>query len=318
MISRRIIRAKVLQVLYAHFKGEKDLAQSEKELFFNIEKTVDLFFYMILLISELTNYAEKMIMINRNKKLPNHDDLHPNTRFIDNKVVKQLKENQQFNDFIDKKKLSWVNHQDLIKSLFNDLLKSTWYKDYMNAPQNAYQEDKTFLINIFRDVIISSDQLYSVLEEQSIYWNDDIEFVASIIINIIKSLKPGQGPGFLLYNDTDEEKKDDMDYAKHLSRKTVLNYSSHRALIGKHADNWDVERIAFMDILIMAMAITELLEFRSIPVNVTFYEYIELAKLYSTENSFVFINGVLDRIVAELKQEKRIKKQGRGLIEDKK
>ncbi len=317
MVSRRIIRAKLLQVLYAHFKGDKDYSQSEKELFFNIEKTVDLFFYMILLIIEIADYAEKRMMINKNKQLPTEEDLNPNTRFIDNHIIKQLKENKQLNDVLNHKKLSWVNHQDIIRSLFLDMQESLHYKSYMKSNEQSYKADKTFIINLYRDIILNSEQLTSSLEEQSIYWNDDLEFISSIIIGILQNIKKGQTPDELLLKDDAKSQDDDLDFARQLFRKTVLNYTDHKKLIDKHAQNWDIERIAFMDILIMALAITEIIEFNTIPVNVTFYEYIELAKLYSTENSSTFINGILDKITEELRKENKIKKQGRGLIGDK-
>ena len=316
MISRRIIRAKILQILYAHFKGDKSFKQSEKELFFNIEKTEELFFYMFLLIIEIADYAEKIIIINKNKNLPTEEDLNPNTRFIDNQVIKTIKENRQLNAVFEKKKLSWVNHQDIIRSLYKEMIASPYYTAYMENKEPSVKADKNFILHLYKDIIINNEIIWNTLEEQSIYWNDDLEFISSVIVGIIQSMKKDQNPDVPIYKENPESKVADMDYAKQLFRKTAVNFSEHKKLIDKHAQNWDIERIAFIDILIMCMAITEIIDFQTIPVNVTFYEYIELAKLYSTENSSVFINGILDKVTEELRLENKIIKKGRGLIED--
>jgi N utilization substance protein B len=186
MISRRLLRIKVLQVLYAYYKSsEKDLNRSEKELFFSINKAYDLFYYILLLAIEVVDYAESRIDIAKNKKIPTYDDLNPNTRFIDNKFVHQLRNNRQFKRYLESEKLSWVNHPEFIKELFNQLVEHPEYKDYMSNEKNDYVTDKKIVIRFFNDIVYPSESVWQILEEQSIYWNDDLEFVISMVIKTV-------------------------------------------------------------------------------------------------------------------------------------
>ena len=313
MISRRIIRIKVLQVLYAYYSSTgKSLDNIEKELFFCIHKTYDLYHYLLALIIEIADYAEQRIEIRRNKHQPSEEDLHPNTKFISNQFIRQLRENRQLNAYLNQKKLSWVNHPELIKELYLFLVESDFYKEYMEDRTRSFLDDRKFADKIFNKIILISEDLYEVLEEQSIYWNDDVEFVVSMISKTLKK--------FNEYSDTDQRLlplyKDEEDrlYARDLLRKAIINHDELRALIKTHSKNWDLERIAFMDILIMQLAISEFLYFPSIPTKVSLNEYIELSKFYSTEKSRNFINGILDKTLKDLKQSGDVNKTGRGLI----
>lgn len=313
MISRRIIRTKVLQVLYAYYSSEeKSLNNTEKELFFCIHKTYDLYHYLMALVIDIADYAESRIEIKRNKHQPTHEDLHPNTKFVSNLVINQLRSNRQLNAYLNQTKLSWVNHPELIKELYLILIESEIYNEYINSEIRSYVDDRKFIEKIFNKIFLVSEELYEVLEEQSIYWNDDIEFVISVITKTIKK--------FNEFSDSDQRLmpmyKDDEDrvFAKELFRKSILNHDEIQALIKVHSSNWDVERIAFMDILMMQLAISEFLYFPSIPTKVTMNEYIELSKFYSTEKSRNFINGILDKTLKDLKKEGKINKTGRGLV----
>ncbi len=313
MISRRIIRTKVLQVLYAYFASEeRSLTNSEKELFFCIHKTYDLYHYLMLLVTEIADYAESRMEIKRNKHQPTEDDLNPNTKFISNLVIRQLRENRQLKAYTEQKKLSWVNHPDLIKELYLILTESEMYQVYMANNSRSYLEDKKFTEKIFNNILLVSEELYQVLEEQSIYWNDDIEFVISVIGKTMKKFNEHSDTSVSLMPLFKDE--DDREFAKELFRKSIVNHDEIQQLIKVHSNNWDVERIAFMDILIMQLAITEFLYFPSIPTKVTMNEYIELSKYYSTEKSRNFINGILDKTLKDLKKEGKIKKTGRGLV----
>ncbi len=313
MISRRILRIKILQIIYAYYKSPgSQINKSEKELFFSIQKTYDLYHYLLLLIVNIADYALSRIEIAKSKKIPSYEDLHPNTKFIDNKIINQIRDNNQLNEYLKNNKLSWVNYPELIRNLYNRIKNASHYEEYMNEQKKTYEEDKKFVIKIFTSDIAYFENLYQSLEEQSIYWNDEVEFIISIIIKTIKGFSENKGANAELLPLYKNE--EDIDYVKNLFRKTILNKEEYRALIEKYAQNWEVERIAFLDILILQMAIAEVTEFASIPVKVTFNEYLEIAKYYSTNKSSVFINGLLDKIITHLKETNKIKKSGRGLI----
>lgn len=313
MISRRIIRTKVLQVTYAYYSSEeKSLSKTEKELFFCINKSYDLYHYLMALVIDIADYAEKRIEIRKKKLQPTHEDLHPNNKFITNTVIQQLRDNRQLNAYLDQKKLSWVNNPELIKELYLIILESDLYKNYMDDETRSFLDDRKFIEKLFSKIILVAEDLYIVLEEQSIFWNDDVEFVISMIVKTIKHFKEFTDSDHILmplYKD-----QEDHDFAKNLIRKTIVNHNELRELIKKHSKNWDVDRIAFMDILIMQLAISEFLYFPSIPTKVSMNEYIELSKFYSTEKSRNFINGILDKTLKDLKASKKIEKVGRGLI----
>ncbi len=313
MISRRIIRTKVLQVLYAYYSNdEKSLNNTEKELFFCIQKAYDLYYYLFALVVEIADYAENRIEIKRNKHQPTHEDLNPNTKFITNQVIAQFRENKQLNTYLDQKKLSWKDNSGLVKELFLMMSETEAYEGYMNDPVRSYMDDRKFIERLFNKVILISEDLYIVLEEKSIYWNDDVDFVVSMIIKTLKRFNElSDSTQSLMPMFKDQE---DKDFTKDLLRRAIINQDELRELIKEHSKNWDVDRIAFMDILIMQLAITEFLYFPSIPTKVTLNEYIELSKYYSTEKSRNFINGILDKTLKDLKKTDKINKAGRGLI----
>jgi N utilization substance protein B len=313
MISRRIIRTKVLQVLYAYYSNEeKSLNNAEKELFFGLKKTYDLYHYLFALIIEIADYAEQRIEIKKNKHQPTYEDLHPNTKFISNQVIQQLRENRSLHSYLDQQKLSWVNHPELIKELYLFLTESDFYKEYMADKNRSYFDDRKFVDKIFNHIILIAEDLYEALEEMSIYWNDDVEFTVSMISKTLKKFNPHSGSDQNLLPMFKDQ--DDRDFAKDLLRKSIINHDELLELIKEHSKNWDLDRIAFMDILIMQLAATEFLYFPSIPTKVSLNEYIELSKYYSTEKSRNFINGILDKTLKDLKNSGKIIKTGRGLI----
>jgi N utilization substance protein B len=313
MISRRLLRIKVLQVLYAYYKSDdKDLKKSENELFFSINKAYELYHFLILLIIEVSDYAESRIELARNKRIPTYEDLNPNTRFIDNKIINNLRKNPDFLKYCQNNKISWVNYPEFIKEIYISLVESSFYKDYMISDTQNFTEDRKLIIKIFNDIILPSDSIDQILEEKSIYWNDDLDFVMTMVVKTIKKMKEEESEGFNLPEIFKNE--EDREFVLKLFRKSLIHRDISLKLIEEKASNWDLDRIAFMDILIMQMAIAELIEFSSIPTKVTLNEFLEIAKYYSTEKSNSFINGVLDKIMQKLKENKSIKKTGRGLI----
>lgn len=314
MISRRIIRTKVLQILYAHVSSpEKTITQSESELHFSIRKTYDLYHLLFAILGEISDFANERIESRKLKNLPTQDDLNPNMRFINNRLIKRLKEDSSLNDYLTRNKLSWSNYPDLIRSIYTTMIESELYTNYINSTSDDFQNDQQFCEDFFCNILVNSELMLNELEEQSIYWNDDLDFAISMVIKTIKKYKSENDRNeYLMSLYKDEE---DQDFTTKLFRKAIVNDSENRKIIETYTKNWDVDRVAVMDVLIMQLALTELTEFPSIPVKVTLNEYIELAKYYSTNRSSTFINGVLDRITKDFREGGKILKAGRGLLE---
>jgi N utilization substance protein B len=305
MINRALLRIKIVQILYSYYKSDsKSLPVAEKELFHSIEKTYDLYYHLLQLSIEITRFAADRIETKRNKLLPTEEDLNPNTRFIDNKFVAQLTTNIQFNEYLKEHKLSWVNDAEIIKILFDEIIVSDFYIEYMNAPTADYAADKDIWRKIFKKLVLQSEQVDESIQDQNIYWTDDIEMVVSFIIKTIKRFDASKGdeqPLLPMFKD-----EEDWEFARKLMRSVLTKGISYREMIDVNTKNWELDRIAFMDIVIMEVALAELLDFPTIPVNVTLNEYIEIAKSYSTEKSGTFINGVLDNIVGQLKKDNKL------------
>lgn len=313
MISRRIIRIKVLQILYAFFTSpETSINSTEKELFFSLQKTYDLYHYLMALVIEIQKFAQDRIDLGLKKHRPTSADLAPNTRFVNNQLLHQLKNNISLNKYLETSKLNWVDQEELIRKLYFALADQDFYQEYMAAENCSYADDRNMVEDIFKYVILENEDVESLLEEQSIYWNDDMDFVVSMILKTFKKFKEySDERQALLPMYKDDE---DRQFAKDLYRKVVLNHTDNVVLIKQHTVNWDIERIAFIDNLILELALTEFLYFPSIPTKVTMNEYIELSKYYSTEKSRNFINGILDKALKDLKKANKILKAGRGLI----
>jgi len=313
MISRRIIRIKVLQILYAFFTSpETSINNTEKELFFSLQKTYDLYHYLMALILEIDKFAQDRIDLGLKKHRPTSADLAPNTRFVKNQLINQLKTNISLNKYIETAKLSWATDDEIIRKIYLSMVDQDFYKEYMASPEDSYTDDRKLVEDLFKYLILGNEDIESLLEEQSIYWNDDLDFVVSMILKTFKKFKDvSDERQALLPMYKDDE---DRQFAKDLYRKVVLNHADNVVLIKQHTVNWDIERIAFIDNLILELALSEFLYFPSIPTKVTMNEYIELSKYYSTEKSRNFINGILDKALKDLKKENKILKAGRGLI----
>ena len=317
MISRRVLRIKTMQCLYAYFKhsGQTELNKFEKDLYFSIHKSYDLYHSIFILLIDIQLFAEKKIELAKSKRLPTQDDLNPNTRFIDNKLISQLRINSELLRYAEINKINWATNPELIKQLHGKLIESDFYSAYMLSESNSYADDKKLVVDFLVEILAQNDLFFEILEEQSIFWNDEIEFIIDAVIKTTNRFKENSSEGIKL--SPLFKNKDDEDFPKQLLRKVALNHQDYQKTIEKFCINWEFDRIAFMDILIMEMAVAEVLEFSSIPTKVTFNEYIELSKYYSTAKSNVFVNGILDKIIKHLKETNQIKKQGRGLIGEK-
>ena len=305
MINRALLRIKIIQILYSYYKGDgQSISLAEKELFFSIEKTYELYFHLLQFSIEITHYAANKIDARRNKLRPTEEDLHPNTRFIDNRFVAQLSRNRSLQEFLKENKTSWVNNQDAIKSIYELIVASEIYADYMSAETADYTADKDIWRKIYKKIILMNEEFSDSIEDQSIYWTDDLEIVISFIIKTIKRFDTENGVNQeLLPMFKDDE---DAEFASRLIKNALENETVYRQMIDQHTNNWELDRIAFMDIIIMQAALAEIMTFPTIPVNVTLNEYIEISKSFSTDKSATFINGVLDNIVKELKADNKL------------
>jgi transcription antitermination protein NusB len=313
MISRRLLRIKALMALYAFNRREDtNIAQAETELMFSIGKSYDLYHYLLLLVLEVADIAGEKIDQALQKHIPSHEDLNPRRRFVDNHLIAQLRKNTELTSYVASKKLTWVNNSHIPRLLYNKMIVWEVYEEYMNAENNNYTSDKKFIIRLINEFFSNSEDLHSSLEEQSIYWNDDMEYISSMLEKTLKKFKTDSDestPLMPLFKNAEDE-----EFVKILFRKAIFHSKKCSELIDKNTTNWEVDRIALMDILVMQLAITEILEFPEIPVKVTLNEYIEIAKYYCTSKSSTFVNGILDNIVKEIRDEGLFNKYGRGLV----
>lgn len=304
-----------MQALYGFFQSDnKDLAKGERELFAGIDKIYDLYIYQLAFLLELQHVANVLSGDAKNKKLPTSNDLNPNLKFIENKFIAQLAENIHLKREMNNRRISWSNEFELVKKVFNNIKTSDGYAKYMNTTDDSYQTHLDFAIEIFKENMADFELLNHFYEEKNLNWGDDIFLVNPMVVKTIESFKENSKPDFALiplYKD----KEEDEQFIKDLFRQTILQEPETKKLIADKTKNWEVERIAMMDVLLMKMALTEILHFSSIPVKVTLNEFIEISKIYSTPKSKVFINGILDKLLLDLKTEGKLNKVGRGLME---
>lgn len=307
MINRALLRIKVIQTLYSYYKGGgQSPFAAQKELAFSLEKTYDLYFHLLQLSVEVTRYAANRIETRRNKLRPTDEDLRPNMRFVENAFIRQLADNEQLAGRLAERKLSWMNYPDLMKSLYEQIEATDFFLEYMQADGTDYEADKEVWRKIYRRVFLDSEELEEAVEEQSIYWADDLEVLVSFVVKTIKRFDAEAGAQQALLPMFKDE--DDRRYGERLLECALKNEKEYLDLINENTLNWELDRIAFMDILVMQVALAELCNFPTIPVNVTLNEYIEISKQYSTDKSGIFINGVLDKIVNQLKADNKLMK----------
>jgi N utilization substance protein B len=299
MISRRLLRIKVLKELYGYVTGEKNsLPAAEKELKLSINKTYDQYKYLFCFLPLLQEHAQSKMEKGRQKFLPTDDEKNPNTRFVNNKLIKQISENTDLQNFVKKNSVILADAKSIVSKMYSKITEKDYFSEYMSIPDISFRQEKRLVIEILYNEFEDFDDLYSLLEEQSIYWTDEPEFVVSNIIKTVSSIREDSPFSLMpLYKNADDER-----FAGRLLTHAVVNFDNYNSLIDKHTPNWDVERIALMDILVLIIAISEVMEFPDIPVKVSLDEYIDLARFYSTSSSSVFVNGVLDKIVEYFEQ----------------
>ena len=302
-----------MQSLYSYFSSfNKDMAVTEKEMMKNINSISELHVLLLSLLVEINSFADQFLEDNKTKYIPSAEDLNPNTKFVNNRVIKILQEDEIFMKKM--KRLSGIWRKgdiDIVRKLFVDIYKSPQYSDYLNNEKDSFSDDKKFIQVLYTEFILDNDILHHVLQERSIFWDDDLPFVASFIKNQINFLDENKIRPFVVdvFKNSDDKK-----FAVQLFRKTIIHSDEFDELIQKNVKNWELERIANMDQLLIKMALVEVISFQEMPIKVSFNEYIEISKYYSTEKSKVFINGILDKIVSQFKRDGKVKKVGRGLV----
>ncbi|HVW97333.1 MAG TPA: transcription antitermination factor NusB [Mucilaginibacter sp.] len=316
MLNRRHLRVKVLQSLYAyHQSNSGDIKKHEKNLLQTVDKVYEMYIWMLSLISEVTSYASMDAEERANKHLPTADDLKANLKIMSNRFIQSLHQNKDYLASLKKYKVAWDFEPELVKSLFIILKKSDEYKQYLEKTGDTIQTDKDIIKFIFKKVILKSSLAEQVFEDKFLYWPVDKDVLQALIAKTFKNFA---------YDDPQQNKlaevtgnwEEDREFIVNLFEETIRYNEDYQLLITSKTQNWEPDRIAMMDTLLMKMAIAEFINFPSIPVKVTINEYLEISKEFSTPKSNSFINGILDKILADLKSQNKIKKIGRGLIEE--
>lgn len=313
MLTRRHIRVKVVQSIYAFNQTEHpDLEKQEKFLFYSIEQMLDLYLLTLQLLVEIRDHAENFLEVSQKKHLATAAEKNPSKTFINNKVLRLIDSNAVLRDTIDKKGLNyWAQDAEYVAILFNSLKKQDWYTDYLLQKETTYKEDQAFVVKMFKEVIAPNDKLYEYFEDKRLTWVDDFPIVNTAIVKMLSKLSEKNVATVLipeLYKDAE-----DKEFALQLLRKVILNDEKLSSEIEGKTPNWDKERIAEIDMIILKLGIAEFLYFPSIPVRASINEYLEISKEYSTPKSSIFINGILDKLVKEFEGAKKLNKIGRGL-----
>ncbi|MBR4921020.1 MAG: transcription antitermination factor NusB [Prevotella sp.] len=306
MINRELIRIKVVQLTYAYYQnGNKNIETAEKELLFSLSKAYDLYNYLLALIVGITHESRRHLEVAQSRAKREGTEM-PSQKFAYNRFALQLEENKMLNEFLETKKMNWDDEPEFLKKIFTQITESQIYEEYMNAPEDDYAADRELWRKLYRTLIQDNADLESLLEEQSLYWNDDKEVVDTFVLKTIKRFEEKNQSKQELLPEYDNE--EDKDYARKLFRASIMNADEYQHYMSEASRNWDFSRLAYMDIVIMQIAIAEMMTFPSIPVNVTINEYVEIAKLYSTPRSGGYINGMLDAIARHMIQTGRLLK----------
>ena len=312
MLNRRHIRIKVLQAFYAFFQSNnEDVLKGEKELFHSIEKIYDLYIFILMLLPSLKRQASIQIEEAKRSAFLRQDIHILKTGFVDNQLIDLLEQSKVLQKISTDRKINWEGdvENDLTKKIFKEIYSTDNFKNLLDNESPSFNDDKDALVQLYKKEICNQEKLHHFFDEKSIYWQDDLDHVSSMILKTLKSISKDQELEILpLW------KEDEYEFTQNLFRKAVLQKEENDAVLQNYSKNWEKERLATMDSLLMNLAMTEALEFSSIPIKVTLNEYIEISKFYSTPKSNSFINGILDRIFEDYKKDGKLVKRGRGLI----
>lgn len=298
MINRKLIRVKIVQLTYTYYQnGHHNMDTAEKELLFSLSKAYDLYNYLLGLIVAITQEERRRVDI-ATRRAEREGTETPSQRFAFNKFATQLEENKQLNLFMEDKKMSWENDVEAVRKLCGQIEQSPLYQEYMMSDAEDYETDRELWRRIYRTLIQGNEDLDAILEEKSLYWNDDKEIVDTFVLKTIKRFDPANKADQELLPEYDDT--EDREYALKLFRSTILNADTYQRYMSETSRNWNFSRLAYMDVVLMQIAIAEMLTFPNIPISVTINEYVDLAKLYSTPKSGGYINGMLDAIARHL------------------
>jgi N utilization substance protein B len=315
MLNRRHLRIKVLQMLYAYYNDTEsnDIKQAEEKLLSSVNRIYDLYAYLLLSFPLLKKIALNKQEERKKKLRPSKEDLYPNLKFVENRIITLLENSKELNDLSALRNINWDNDskKDMFRKIFIEIEKSEAFFEHMNNEENDFEADRVFLIQLFKTEIANSPLMYDFFEDEDIQWMDDIDLACAMVIKSIKASSDKKFSIMPLYKTNDDEK----DFICTLLKETIKRDAENEKMIETLVQNWEFERIAKMDVLLLKMAITELQTFETIPTKVSINEYIEISKFYSTPKSNVFINGILDKSVNLLSKENKINKSGRGLIQ---
>jgi N utilization substance protein B len=313
MLNRRHLRIKILQILYGFYQDEDlDSTKAKKALEHSIDKMYQLYLLLLSMIAEMQGLAIDKIEAGRKKQLPTEEDLHPNTKFVRNAILRVLANSKQLKNKLTETSVGWGNHRELLRNLHRSLVEDDEYQTYMNSDERSFRHDRESLVRMFRKHLINETAFQDMLEEESIFWVDDLDLASSMVIKTLKNIKEDDEELDIMPVWRNDD--DDKDFMEGLFTQTLAQGELNETLIKEGAQNWELERIALIDRILMKMALAEAKTFESIPLKVTLNEYIELSKYYSTEKSHGFINGILDQLFTSLNESGDIKKTGRGLI----
>lgn len=313
MLNRRHLRIKVLHILYGFYQdADSDSVKAKKALDHSINKMHELYILLLNLIAAMQGIAIDRIEAGRKKQLPTPEDLHPNTKFVRNAPLRILANSNNLQRVTEELGVGWAKHQELLRNMFREMIADDEYLNYMNSDDRGFKHDRDSLIRMFKKNLINNEIFQDTLEEESIFWIDDLDLASSMVIKTIKSIKDDDDDVTLLEVWRDDE--DDKAFMDGLYTQTLAQGEENEKLIKEGANNWELERIALTDKILMKMALAEAKTFPSIPLKVSLNEYIELSKYYSTDKSHGFINGILDQLFTKLLDSGDIKKTGRGLI----
>ena len=298
MINRELIRTKIVQLTYAYYQnGSKNIESAEKELVFSLSKAYDLYNYLLALIVGITQESRRHLEVAQSRAKRVGTEM-PSQKFSYNRFAMQLESNKMLNEFMENQKSTWNDEPEFLRKMYLQITESEIYKDYMDSKEDSYDADRELWRKLYRTLIQNNDSLDALLEEKSLYWNDDKEVVDTFVLKTIKRFEEKNQANQELLPEYDN--LEDKDYARKLFRAAIMNADEYQRYMSETSRNWDFSRLAYMDIVIMQIAIAEMLTFPSIPVNVSINEFVEIAKLYSTPRSAGYINGMLDAIARHM------------------
>ena len=320
MLNRRFLRVKALQEIYAYHQAENtNLEQAERRLLEGVDNLYELFVYQVSFLVELKKFAERRIEENLNKNFPTAEDLNPNMKFVNNRILKALDDNRNLMEYEEKHAINWADYrEDFIRSCYNRLVEYPEYKDYMNNGEDSFADDKRFLVSVIDTYMADDASLYDFFAALRLSFSSDYQIAVFLLWKFINEMPSSFNENSKLppvYKTENDEVNEDREFVVKLFRGTILHADEYMQIVKDNISNWEYDRLALMDKILIFMALTEFLELHFIPVKVTINEYIELSKFYSTPDSRRFVNGMLDKISQQLKADGRMKKTGPGLID---